>query len=207
MRRILTRLVFSLALCCITSLPALASNILLLGDSLSASHGMQVSEGWAVLAQRQLNQHHPELQLLNFSASGETTAGGRARLARLLDNNQVDILWIELGGNDGLRGYPIKTIRNNLLQMIELANEKKIKVILTQIELPPNLGRRYLSMFQAIFPTVAELTDSELMPFLIKDVVSDKNLMQRDGIHPNRQAQPIIADFVVKYLTGYLSDN
>lgn len=166
---------------------------------------MQASDGWAVLAQQQLRLRHPDVKLLNFSASGETTAGGRARLARLLDNNRVDILWIELGGNDGLRGYPVNTIRNNLLQMIELANAKNIKVILTQIEIPPNLGQRYLSMFEAIFPTVAKQTNSQLMPFLIKDVVLNKDLMQQDGIHPNRAAQPIIAEFVVRYLGDYLA--
>lgn len=165
---------------------------------------MQASEGWAALTQQRLNSINAGVKLLNFSASGETTAGGNARLARLLAKNEVDVLWIELGGNDGLRGYPIKTIRNNLQQMITLAQEQNIKVILTQVEIPPNLGKRYLTMFRAIFPTLATKTNSTLMPFFIKDVALDKNLMQADGIHPNQQAQPIIRDFVVEFLVDYL---
>ncbi|NRA70638.1 MAG: arylesterase [Gammaproteobacteria bacterium] len=203
MRRTLT----SLICCCFISLPVQATTILLLGDSLSASYGMQASEGWAALTQQRLDSANTGVKLLNFSASGETTAGGKARLARLLDKNQVDVLWIELGGNDGLRGYPIKTIRNNLHKMITLAQDKNIKVILTQVEIPPNLGKRYLTMFRAIFPTLATETNSTLMPFFIQDVALDKNLMQADGIHPNQQAQPIIRDFVLEFLVGYLGSD
>lgn len=168
---------------------------------------MQAREGWVALAQQELQNRNLDVNILNFSTSGETTAGGKARLARLLAKNDIDILWIELGGNDGLRGYPIRTIRNNLLQMIKLANEQEIKVILTQIEVPPNLGKRYLSMFKEIYPQVAKETGSQLMPFIIKDVVRNSSLMQEDGIHPNRKAQPIIADFVVDYLTDYSMNN
>lgn len=158
-----------------------------------------------MLAQQQLDLDYPNINIMNFSVSGETTAGGRVRLAQLLVDNQIDILWIELGGNDGLRGYPIKTIRQNLLRMIKLAKEKNVKVIITQIEIPPNLGRRYLSMFRDIFPSVAAQTNSDLMPFFIKDVALNQDLMQSDGIHPNREAQPIIADVVVRFLVKYLS--
>jgi len=193
-------------LCCLClALPTQASNILLLGDSLSASYGMQASDGWVELAQQQLDQTGQGVKLMNFSVSGETTAGGRVRLTQLLADNSVDILWIELGGNDGLRGYPIRTIRQNLLAMIQLAKAKDLKVIITQMEIPPNLGRRYLSMFRAIYPKVALETQSELMPFFIKEFVLNKSLMQADGIHPNRAAQPLIADAVVKYLTQYLA--
>ena len=179
---------------------------MILGDSLSASYGMQASEGWVAIAQQRLTGLGSPVVLKNHSASGETTAGGRVRLERLLATNEVDILWIELGGNDGLRGYPARTIRNNLLQMIKLAQAQNITVIVSQIQLPPNLGKRYLKMFTAVYPSVTEQTGSHLMPFLIKDVVGNKSLMQRDGIHPNRQAQPIIADFVVEYLQQYMRD-
>ncbi|NRA53230.1 MAG: arylesterase [Gammaproteobacteria bacterium] len=205
-RSIICHTLTKLLLCFWLALPAHANNILLLGDSLSASYGMQASEGWVMLAQQQLDNDNQDINLINFSVSGETTAGGRVRLSQLLATHKIDILWIELGGNDGLRGYPIRTIRDNLRQMIKLAQAQKIKVILTQIDIPPNLGRRYLSLFRDIFPTVAKQTQSDLMPFFIKDVVLDKTLMQADGIHPNRAAQPIIAKVVVKFLTQYLSN-
>ena len=200
----MSQIVVLIALALIIVRPAIASNILILGDSLSASYGMQASEGWVELVQQQLKQKKSPLVLHNFSASGETTAGGKVRLERLLATTEFDVLWIELGGNDGLRGYPIKTIRNNLLQMIKLAQQQQIVVIVSQIELPPNLGKRYIKMFSAIFADVTSQTGSQLMPFLIKDVMGDPDMMQADGIHPNRLAQPIIADFVLEYLQLYI---
>jgi acyl-CoA thioesterase-1 len=184
--------------------PAQATNILLLGDSLSASYGMQASQGWVFLAQKQMEKTHPHFNLLNFSASGETTGGGKARLARLLDKNEVDVLWIELGGNDGLRGYPPHTISNNLSAMIAMAKAKNIEVILTQIHIPPNLGKRYTLMFSNIYPALAKQNNVTLMPFFIEKIALKPQLMQADQIHPNEIAQPIIADDVVKFLRGYL---
>jgi len=185
-------------------MPAYATNVLLLGDSLSASYGMQASKGWAPLVQKLMIETHPDFKLLNFSASGETTAGGKARLARLLDKNKVDVLWIELGGNDGLRGYPINTIRNNLSEMITMTKEKGIKVIVTQIQIPPNLGKRYTSMFMKVFPDVAAKENVTLMPFFIEKIALNPKLMQQDQIHPNEKAQPMIADTVVNYFKEYL---
>ncbi|PKF57776.1 arylesterase [Alteromonadales bacterium alter-6D02] len=183
---------------------AFATNVLLLGDSLSAGYGMQASEGWAFKAQKQLQQQFPQFKLLNFSASGETTGGGKARLARLLSKNEVDVLWIELGGNDGLRGYPINTIRNNLSQMITLAKEQGIKVILTEIHIPPSMGKRYTSMFTGLYAKLAEKHQVELMPFFIEEIALDPKLMLPDGIHPNKKAQPIIASQITEYFTEYL---
>lgn len=185
--------------------PAHATNVLLLGDSLSASYGMQASQGWASIAEKELIKTYPDFRLLNFSASGETTGGGKARLARLLEKNKVDVLWIELGGNDGLRGYPINTIRNNLSAMVKMGKDKGIKVIVTQIQIPPNLGKRYTSMFTGLYPKLAAKEDIILMPFFIESVAVKPELMQADQIHPNEKAQPIIAKEIVTYFKNYLS--
>jgi len=187
------------------ALPAHATNVLLLGDSLSASYGMQADKGWAKLAQQRLAKDYPQFTLLNFSASGETTGGGKARLARLLDKNKVDVLWIELGGNDGLRGYPIHTIGNNLSQMIAMAKGRNIEVILTQVKIPPSMGRRYTTLFSDLYPKLAKETKVALMPFFIEPLAGDASLMQKDQIHPNEKAQPIIAEFVVEYFKQYLT--
>lgn len=185
-------------------MPAHATNVLLLGDSLSASYGMQASKGWATLAEKEMRKTHPQFSLLNYSASGETTGGGKARLPRLLEKNDIDVLWIELGGNDGLRGYPISTIRNNLSAIVKMAKDKGIKVILTQIQIPPNLGKRYTSMFTELYPVLATKEKVTMMPFFIEKVALKPALMQADQIHPNEDAQPIIAQEVVEYFKMYL---
>lgn len=167
---------------------------------------MQASKGWAHLAELELKKTYPDFKLLNFSASGETTGGGKARLARLLEKNKVDVLWIELGGNDGLRGYPINTIRNNLSAMVKMGKDKGIKVIVTQIQIPPSMGKRYTSMFTGLYPKLAEQEQVTLMPFFIESVATNPELMQNDLIHPNEQAQPIIAKEVVAYFKDYLSN-
>lgn len=184
--------------------PVKATNVLLLGDSLSASYGMQASKGWAHLAQAKLQQQFPDFSLLNYSASGETTAGGKARLKRLLDKNEVDVLWIELGGNDGLRGYPINTISNNLREMIAMAKERGVAVILTQVKIPPSMGRRYTTMFTDLFEVVARDETVVLMPFFIEALAGDPSMMQADQIHPNEAAQPLIANVIVEFFTDYL---
>ncbi|NRA62174.1 MAG: arylesterase [Psychrobium sp.] len=185
------------------AIPARAATVLLLGDSLSASYGMQASKGWVPIVQRQLSQRYPAFKILNFSASGETTGGGKARLTRLLTKNKVDVLWIELGGNDGLRGYPINTIRNNLGAMIDLAHQQGIKVILTQVEIPPSMGKRYTAMFSQLFEKLANEKNVALMPFFISEVALNPELMQKDGIHPNEAAQPMVAKTVIEYFDGY----
>ena len=185
------------------AIPARAATVLLLGDSLSASYGMQASKGWVPIVQRQLSQRYPAFKILNFSASGETTGGGKARLTRLLSKNKVDVLWIELGGNDGLRGYPINTIRNNLGAMIDLAQQQGIKVILTQVEIPPSMGKRYTAMFSQLFEKLANDKNVALMPFFISEVALNSELMQKDGIHPNEAAQPMVAKTVIEYFDGY----
>ena len=177
------------------------SSILLLGDSVSAGYGMEEKQGWVHLLNEQLIANNTPYKIINASVSGETTAGGLSRLEGVLKENSVDHLIIELGGNDGLRGYPPKSIKKNLLQMINIAKQKDIPVSLMKIKITPNYGARYLKMFEAVFDEVAKETNSTLLPFFMEQVALDPDLMQQDGIHPNIKAQPIIAKYVEKQLT------
>lgn len=170
------------------------NSILLLGDSLSASYGMAEEEGWVMLLNKQLTEEKAPYKIINASISGETTSGGLARLPAILEKTKVNYLLIELGGNDGLRGFPPKLIKNNLLQIIKLAQQKNITVLLSQIQIPPNYGPRYNKMFSDVFITVAQQTNSKLLPFFINEVATVPNLMQADGIHPTKEAQPILAN-------------
>lgn len=177
-----------------------ATNILLLGDSISASYGMKPTQGWVHLLNQKLAQKKQPYTIINASVSGETTSGGLSRLAGILSNEKPDHLLIELGGNDGLRGYSPKQIKNNLLQIVKLAQEQNIKVSMIQIKITPNYGPRYNKMFEQVFEDVAKTSNITLLPFFMEAVATDKTLMQADGIHPNAKAQPIIADYVEQQL-------
>ena len=174
--------------------------ILLLGDSISAGYGMEQHEGWVTLLNTHLVEKKSSYTILNASISGETTSGGLSRLPALIAQNQVDYLLIELGGNDGLRGYSPKLIKNNLLQIIALAKKNSIKVFLMHINITPNYGPRYNQMFNQIYVDVAKIEDIPLLPFFMQEIALKKELMQEDGIHPNKTAQPFIRDIVAKQL-------
>ena len=173
-------------------------SILILGDSLSASFGMKENEGWVYQLNKELAQEKAPYTLLNASISGETTAGGLTRLTRILANQNFDYLLIELGGNDGLRGFPPTLIENNLLQLIQLAKQEGVKVSLMDIKIPPNYGSRYNKLFNQTFTKVATKSDIRLMPFFMESIAIQPTLMQNNGIHPNKKAQPLIADFMRK---------
>tara|TARA_R110000744_G_scaffold5528_4_gene19658 strand:- start:1977 stop:2651 length:675 start_codon:yes stop_codon:yes gene_type:complete len=181
------------------------TNILLLGDSISASYGMKPTQGWVHLLNKKLSEQKQPYTIINASVSGETTSGGLSRLASILANEKVDHLLIELGGNDGLRGYSPKLIKNNLLQMVKLAQDKNIKVSMIKIRITPNYGPRYNKMFEQVFEDVAKLTNITLLPFFMEAVATKKELMQADGIHPNAQAQPIIVEYVEQQLTKIMT--
>jgi len=180
-------------------------NILLLGDSISASYGMKPTQGWVHLLNQKLTEQKQAYTIINASVSGETTSGGLSRLAGILANEKIDLLLIELGGNDGLRGYSPKIIKNNLLQMVKLAQDKNIKVSMIKIKITPNYGPRYNEMFEQVFEDVAHASNITLLPFFMEVVATDKALMQADGIHPNAQAQPIIADYVEQQLNEIMT--
>ena len=176
------------------------SSILLLGDSISASYGMKQNEGWVHLLNEKLKNNHSPYYLSNASISGETTGGGLSRISGILSNQKFDHLLIELGGNDGLRGYSPLLIKNNLLQTITLAQEKNVKVSLIKIKITPNYGPRYNKMVEQVFIDVAKEKDILLLPFFMEQIITRPELMQDDGIHPNQKAQPLIADIVEKQL-------
>ena len=171
-------------------------SILILGDSISAGYGMDQSESWPELLSKELP---PQYRLTNASISGETTAGALQRLPQLLKKNRFDIVVIELGGNDGLRGYPIIGIRNNLAALIKHSRQHGAEVALMSMKIPPNYGRRYSNAFEQLYPSLAEEFQLTYLPFILEDIAIDSSLMQADGIHPNAKAQPLI---VTKVLTG-----
>ncbi|ACJ28697.1 Arylesterase [Shewanella piezotolerans WP3] len=179
-----------------SSFPLSAAPILILGDSLSASYGMPENEGWVHLLRKKMPDH----TIINGSVSGETSAGGLRRLPALLDSASPEVLLIELGGNDGLRGFPPKQLKNNLTKIIELAQDKQIKVLLSEIMVPPNYGPRYASQISSVYKELAAEHDITLMPFFMELIITDSTLMQRDGIHPNAKAQPQIAEFMQPWL-------
>lgn len=179
--------------------------LLVFGDSLSAAYRMDEDDGWVALLQQRLDDQAIPLQVVNGSVSGETTAGGLARLPAMLDARQPDIVILELGGNDGLRGLPVTSIRQNLERMIQLSQQAGAKVILAGIQIPPNYGPRYTGPFYALYEELANEYDLVLIPFLLDGIAEDPALMQDDGIHPTAEAQPMIVDIVWPVLQGLLT--
>jgi acyl-CoA thioesterase-1 len=179
-------------------------SILLLGDSLSASFGMKENQGWVYQLNQVLHQQKSPYTLINASVSGETTAGGLTRLPRILAKQNIDYLLVELGGNDGLRGFPPSLIKNNLLQIIQLAQQKSIKVLLMDIKIPPNYGTRYNNLFNQTFTNAANISDISLLPFFMESIAIKPELMQLDGIHPNIKAQPLIVTFMKQQLDSLI---
>ncbi|GGW62514.1 arylesterase [Alishewanella tabrizica] len=175
----------------------LAQKLMILGDSLSAAYGLQESQGWPALLAKKT-----ELTLINASISGETTSGGLARLPALLKQHQPDWVLIELGGNDGLRGFNPTLIENQLQQMITLVKQHNAVPLLMQIRIPPNYGPRYVERFTDIYPKLAKQEQVTLWPFFMDEIAVNPDLMMQDGIHPNAQAQPIIRDFMYELVSG-----
>lgn len=177
-----------------------------MGDSISAAYGIQREEGWVTLLENRLAADNAEWQVVNASISGETTGGGLARLPMALDTYSPRLVIIELGGNDGLRGYPIQQIHDNLLAMVKLAQASNRRVLLVGMQLPPNYGPRYTTAFAKTFTDVAHTTSSHLVPFLLEAVALTPELMQNDGIHPKAQAQPMLLDTLWVHLQPLLQD-
>ena len=180
--------------------------LLILGDSISAGYGIEEGSQWAEILQIKYNEQKTELVIINTSISGDTTGGGLSRIESLLNKYNPEILLIELGGNDALRGYPVKKIKSNLDKISSLAIEKKIKVLLMQIRIPPNYGRRYVSAFENLFVEMGTQEGIDLFPFMLESVALNKDLMLPDGIHPNAKAQPLIAEFMYNKLERYVKD-
>ncbi|POB03145.1 arylesterase [Halopseudomonas oceani] len=183
-------------LLCSLSVPAAAQGILIVGDSISAAFGLEISDGWAALLEQRLEAENRPLEVRNASVSGDTTAGGLARLPSLLAQYSPELVVIELGGNDGLRGLPPDNMQQNLTAMVERSRAAGADVILLGMRIPPNYGVRYTRAFEQVFRTVAEQQGVALMPFVLEGVAGRSELMQADGIHPNAQGQPDILENV-----------
>ena len=178
------------------AMPVKAADIMVLGDSLSAGYGLTPGEGWVELMEPRIEGSG--LTLLNASVSGETTAGGLARLPDLLELHEPKWVLLELGANDGLRGTPLNIIKTNLEAMANKISESGAQLVVIGIQLPPNYGPRYTRAFFNLFPELSEKFDAPLVPFLLEGVATDWDLMQSDGLHPKAVAQPIILEPVMK---------
>jgi acyl-CoA thioesterase-1 len=170
--------------------------ILVFGDSLSAGHGIRVEQGWVSLLARKISQTGYGFPVINASISGETSAGGLARLPHALELQQPRILILELGANDGLRGLPLAGTHDNLDKMITLAQARGVSVLLIGMRLPPNYGERYTTQFQNMYTELAQAHHLPLVPFLLESVALNPALMQDDGLHPNDKGQPLLLDTV-----------
>ncbi len=182
--------------------PAFAkeNTLLVLGDSISAAYGMSLDKGWVALLAGQMAQSHPDYQVVNASISGETTGGALSRLDSLLEQHKPAVVVIELGGNDGLRGYPVNKLRGNLNQLAKRSSDAGARVVMVSIQIPPNYGSRYTSSFHESYALVAENTDSILTPFILDGIATDADLMQADGIHPKSEAQANMLDNMLPYI-------
>ncbi len=183
----------------------MAKTIMILGDSLSAGYGIDQKQGWVSLLQHKLNQQYPKKhQVINASVSGETTSGALARLPKLLTQHKPDVVVIELGGNDGLRGQPPQMIKNNLEKLIVQSQKQKATVILLGMKIPPNYGSTYSKAFENNYKVLSQQYRVKLQPFFLEGVAGNKNLMQNDQIHPNAKAQPILLKNTYPYIQGAL---
>lgn len=178
--------------------------ILVLGDSLSAAYGLPLDQGWVSLLQSQISERGLPYSVANAAISGDTVAGGLSRLPRLLAEYEPALVLIELGANDGLRGFPPTQIESGLVKLVEQAQSEGARVLLIGVRLPPNYGPAYTERFQRLFATVADQTGAALVPRLLSDVAEDPSLMQSDGLHPTAEAQPLILDTVWPILTPLL---
>ena len=175
-----------------------------MGDSISAGYGIQRDESWVELLSRSLSQAEYPHVVVNGSISGETTGGGLARLPQALDTHSPEVVVIELGGNDGLRGYPTDLVRSNLKQMVELSLARDAKVLLVGMQIPPNYGPRYTEAFFSMYEGIADETGVPLVPFFLEKVALTPGLMQSDGIHPTAEAQPLLLETLWDYLEPLL---
>lgn len=164
----------------------------MVGDSLSAEYGLTRGAGWVALLEQKLKANKIEANIVNASISGETTSGGRARLPALLNQYKPQVVVIELGANDGLRGLPVPAAESNLRQMITMSQDKGAKVMLVGMRMPPNYGRAYTEKFFGMFGKLSKEYKAPLVPFMLEGVADKPSLFQADRLHPNAQAHPII---------------
>ncbi|MBA1279496.1 arylesterase [Stutzerimonas stutzeri] len=175
---------------------ALAGTVLVVGDSISAAFGLETSQGWVHLLQQRLEDEALDHRVVNASISGDTSAGGLSRLPALLDEHEPEVVILELGGNDGLRGQSPAQLKQNLAAMTEMSQQADAKVLLLGMRLPPNLGQRYTTAFAQAFDSLAADKELPYVPFFLEGVGGVEGMMQPDHIHPTASAQQRLLDNV-----------
>ena len=190
-------------LACAQNATSTPTKILVMGDSLSAGYGIDIQQGWVSLLEQELAKNH-SITMINASVSGETSSGGNNRLPALLSEHKPDIVILELGGNDGLRGQPLKLLDKNLQTMIDASRNANAKILLAGMQIPPNYGARYSNQFKELYGKLAQQNNISLIPFLLEGVGGNETLIQRDGIHPTADAQPFIVKNVLPELEKML---
>lgn len=195
----------SILLLSLLSCAAQAKSILVLGDSISAAYGIDAKQGWVALLQEKLAAERYAYTVINASISGDTSAGGVARIDKLLAAHRPEIVIVELGANDGLRGLPPQALRDNLAEIIKRSQQTGAQPLLLSMRIPPNYGKRYTEAFYAIYPDLAQHWRIPWAPFILEDVALQKQYMQDDGLHPNAAAQPLILEKIWKILPALLT--
>ncbi len=189
---------------CVVSTPIAAQTIVVLGDSISAGYGLKNGSGWVRLLEQRILQKNKNFSVYNESISGDTSAGGLARIDTILKRYQPNLLLLQLGANDGLRGLSLKKMKQNLKQIIRQSKLNNTSVLLLSMRIPPNYGKRYVDAFYQVYSDLAAEVGIPMVPFIMEDVALIKELMQKDGLHPNEKAQSLIADKIWQYLESVL---
>ena len=190
---------------CLSPTWVFAKTVMVLGDSISAGYGIEPQQAWVNLLQKRLDQQYPKQhKVVNASVSGETTSGALARLPKLLQTHKPNVVVIELGGNDGLRGQPPQMIQKNLVQLIQQSQKANATVVVLGMKMPPNYGTAYSKAFENNYKVVSQQFKVKLLPFFLEGVAGNKSLMQKDLVHPNGKAQPILLNLAYPYIKGAL---
>ena len=190
---------------CLSPTWVFAKTVMVLGDSISAGYGIEPQQAWVNLLQKRLDQQYPKQhKVVNASVSGETTSGALARLPKLLQTHKPNVVVIELGGNDGLRGQPPQMIQKNLAQLIQQSQKANATVVVLRMKIPPNYGTAYSKAFENNYKMVSQQYKVKLLPFFLEGVAGNKSLMQKDLVHPNGKAQPILLNLAYPYIKGAL---
>jgi acyl-CoA thioesterase-1 len=187
-----------LLIVCILSFPVSgqAKTLLIVGDSISAAYGIPVEKGWVALLEQRLVRQNHDYKVVNASIVGETTLGAKVRLPALLEKHQPEIVIVELGGNDGLRGFTLKEIENNFIEIVRMINEVNSDALLVPMQMPPNYGAKYREGFDSIYDHVSEIMNVPVSEFIFQNIADVPELMQADGIHPVQAGQLIMLDNV-----------
>jgi len=181
--------------------------ILLIGDSLSAGYGLEQAQAWVHLLQNKYIEKNKPITVINTAISGQTTDNALLKIDAWLKAHQPTHVLLEIGGNDGIRGFPVKLLQKHLTQLVTKSQQQGAKVALMEIQIPPNLGPRYRQLFTGSYSKVAEQTGAYLMPYFMTSIAVDPSLMLNDNLHPNEKAQPIIRDFMYNEIDQWLKNS